>query len=65
LQIQADLLKSSDNPSITEVNNQIIKTYKLIEEKFYPTYEAGNIAEARKVLNIEIEPVLLSSSFSI
>jgi len=57
--IQQELLKESNEPTIKEVVTQTDELYKIIEEKFYPTYDKGNINEAKRILNDEIEPLLV------
>jgi methyl-accepting chemotaxis protein len=61
LAIQEDLLNKTNETAITEVSAQTGEVYKLIEEKFFPTIESGDIEEAGLILQNEIEPVLTKS----
>jgi methyl-accepting chemotaxis protein len=59
LAIQKDLLEKSEDPAIKEVSEQTATIYKIVEEKYFPTYEEGNVDEAKLILTSEIEPKLM------
>ena len=59
LAIQKDLLEKSEDPAIKEVSEQTATIYKIVEEKYFPAYEEGNVDEAKLILTSEIEPKLM------
>nr|WP_106781746.1 methyl-accepting chemotaxis protein [Lysinibacillus timonensis] len=61
LKLQKDLLDKTNEPTIKEVSTQTEQVYKVIEEQFFPAIESGNIEDAKRILQSEIEPILTKS----
>ena len=61
LTIQNELINKTNEKVIKDVFTQTEKIYKLIEEKYFPAIESGNIDEAEMILQNEIEPILTKS----